>query len=63
MGGVEERRTPGNTLVVQSDKPFTGLTKFGTAFLSKFECAQCNNELLNEVPPPFPKTYVTKLAG
>jgi EH domain-containing protein 1 len=49
MGGVEERRTPGNTLVVQSDKPFTGLTKFGTAFLSKFECAQCNNELLNEV--------------
>jgi hypothetical protein len=50
-------------VVVQSDKPFTGLTKFGTAFLSKFECAQCNNELLNEVPPPFPKTCATKLAG
>jgi len=49
MGGVEERRTPGNTLVVQTDKPFTGLTKFGTAFLSKFECAQCSNPLLDEV--------------
>jgi EH domain-containing protein 1 len=46
MGGVEERRTPGNTLVVQTDKPFTGLTKFGTSFLSKFECAQCDSDLL-----------------
>jgi len=49
MGGVEERRTPGNTLVVQTDKPFTGLTKFGTSFLSKFECAQCDSDLLQEV--------------
>uniref|UniRef100_A0A7S0QT92 Uncharacterized protein n=1 Tax=Pyramimonas obovata TaxID=1411642 RepID=A0A7S0QT92_9CHLO len=49
MGGVEERRTPGNTLAVQTDKPFSGLTKFGTAFLSKFESAQCDSPLLQEI--------------
>jgi len=49
MGGHDERRTPGNTIAVQPDKPFTGLTAFGTAFLSKFEAAQCPNELLEEV--------------
>jgi hypothetical protein len=25
MGGVEERRTPGNTLIVQPDKPYSVL--------------------------------------
>ena len=49
MHGAEEKRTPGNTLAVQKDKPFTGLTSFGTAFLSKFEGAQCDNRLLEEV--------------
>lgn len=49
MHGPEERRTPGNTLVVQPDKPFTGLGQFGSGFLSKFECAQCDNRLLEEV--------------
>jgi len=28
--GVEERRTPGNTLAVQPDKPYQGLAAFGT---------------------------------
>lgn len=28
--GLEERRTPGNTLAVQPDKPFQGLSMFGT---------------------------------
>jgi hypothetical protein len=27
MHGPDERRTPGNTLVVQPDKPFTGLAQ------------------------------------
>jgi hypothetical protein len=27
MGGDEDRRIPGNTLVVQKDKPFTDLTR------------------------------------
>lgn len=29
MHGPDERRTPGNTLVVQPDKPFTGLQQVG----------------------------------
>ena len=49
MHGHEEKRTPGNTLAVQKDRPFTGLTAFGTAFLSKFEGAQCDCRLLEEV--------------
>ncbi|KAJ6935010.1 hypothetical protein NC652_010104 [Populus alba x Populus x berolinensis] len=38
--GSDERSTPGNTAAVQADMPFRGLTSFGGAFLSKFECAQ-----------------------
>lgn len=49
MHGPEDRRTPGNTLVVQTDKPFTGLAQFGNGFLSKFESATCENRLLEEV--------------
>lgn len=49
MHGPEDRRTPGNTLVVQTDKPFTGLGQFGNGFLSKFEAATCENRLLEEV--------------
>ncbi len=30
MHGLEERRTPGNTLAVQPDKPYQGLSTFGT---------------------------------
>eukprot|EP00898_Chlorokybus_atmophyticus_P007677 jgi/Chlat1/7910/Chrsp68S07352 len=48
-GGHEERITPGNTLAVQSDKPFTGLTSFGTGFLSKFEGSQLPNSLLEDI--------------
>ncbi|KAK2080274.1 hypothetical protein QBZ16_000127 [Prototheca wickerhamii] len=49
MNGPEDRRTPGNTLVVQPDKPYTGLAQFGNGFLSKFEAATCENRLLEEV--------------
>jgi hypothetical protein len=28
--GLEERRTPGNTLAVQPDKPYQSLASFGT---------------------------------
>lgn len=49
MHGLEERRTPGNTLVVQPDKPYQGLAVYGNGFLSKFECAQCDAPLLQEV--------------
>eukprot|EP00879_Flechtneria_rotunda_P003023 GHRR01003241.1.p1 GENE.GHRR01003241.1~~GHRR01003241.1.p1 ORF type:complete len:568 (+),score=176.91 GHRR01003241.1:379-2082(+) len=47
--GLEERRTPGNTLAVQPDKPYQGLSVFGTGFLSRFEGASCPAKLLEEI--------------
>eukprot|EP00884_Botryococcus_braunii_P005177 jgi/Botrbrau1/14660/Bobra.0108s0021.1 len=49
MGGVEERRTPGNTLIVQPDKPYSGLSEYGNGFLAKFEGASCPSKLLEEI--------------
>jgi len=40
QSGSDGRTIPGNTIAVQADMPFTGLTTFGGAFLSKFECSQ-----------------------
>ena len=36
MKGETERVLPGNAATVQADLPFTGLSNFGTSFLSKF---------------------------
>ncbi|RAL49545.1 unnamed protein product [Cuscuta campestris] len=44
--GPDERSIPGNTIAVHKDMPFTGLTTFGGAFLSKFECSQMPHPLL-----------------
>ncbi len=33
----------------QADKPFRGLSQFGTGFLSKFECSQCPCPILESV--------------
>ncbi|KAF0936050.1 hypothetical protein E2562_038357 [Oryza meyeriana var. granulata] len=49
MSGSDERTIPGNTIAVQSDMPFTGLTTFGGAFLSKFECSQMPHPLLDHI--------------
>ncbi|KAG5234718.1 EH domain-containing protein [Salix suchowensis] len=49
MSGPDERSIPGNTVAVQADMPFSGLTHFGGAFLSKFECAQMPHPLLDEI--------------
>lgn len=46
---LEERRTPGNTLIVQPDKPWQGLAQYGNGFLAKFEAASCPNRLLEEI--------------
>ncbi|XP_030443248.1 EH domain-containing protein 1 isoform X2 [Syzygium oleosum] len=46
MSGPDERSIPGNTVAVQADMPFSGLTTFGTAFLSKFQCSQMPHPLL-----------------
>lgn len=39
----------GNALAVQEDKPFRGLSQFGTAFLQRLECSQCPCPLLESV--------------
>nr|XP_011461076.1 PREDICTED: EH domain-containing protein 1 isoform X2 [Fragaria vesca subsp. vesca] len=49
MSGSDERSVPGNTIAVQADMPFSGLTSFGTAFLSKFECSQMPHPLLEHI--------------
>ncbi|KAJ4837528.1 EH domain-containing protein 1 [Turnera subulata] len=49
QSGTDERSIPGNTVAVQADMPFNGLTTFGTAFLSKFECSQMPHPLLEHI--------------
>lgn len=49
MNGPDERSIPGNTVAVQADMPFSGLTTFGTSFLSKFECSQMPHPLLEHI--------------
>ncbi|KAL2316714.1 hypothetical protein Fmac_030590 [Flemingia macrophylla] len=49
MSGPDERTVPGNTVAVQADMPFSGLTTFGTAFLSKFACSQMPHPLLEHI--------------
>ncbi|KAH9298189.1 hypothetical protein KI387_029871, partial [Taxus chinensis] len=49
MSGPDERSVPGNTIAVQADMPFSGITRFGTAFLSKFECSQMPHQLLEHI--------------
>eukprot|EP01024_Parvocaulis_polyphysoides_P042938 TRINITY_DN39215_c0_g1_i2.p1 TRINITY_DN39215_c0_g1~~TRINITY_DN39215_c0_g1_i2.p1 ORF type:complete len:567 (-),score=77.55 TRINITY_DN39215_c0_g1_i2:391-2091(-) len=49
MNGHEERRTPGNTLAVQPDKPYKGLSIFGSGFLGRFEGSEMPNRLLQDI--------------
>ncbi|XP_042489631.1 EH domain-containing protein 1-like isoform X2 [Macadamia integrifolia] len=49
MSGPDERSIPGNTVAVQADMPFSGLTTFGTTFLSKFQCSQMPHPLLDHI--------------
>ncbi|CAA0815359.1 EH domain-containing protein 1 [Striga hermonthica] len=49
MNGPDERSIPGNTVAVHADMPFSGLTTFGSAFLSKFECSQMPHPLLEHI--------------
>ncbi|KAF8049883.1 LOW QUALITY PROTEIN: hypothetical protein N665_2102s0006 [Sinapis alba] len=49
LSGPDERTIPGNTMTVQADMPFNGLTSFGGAFLSKFECSQMPHPLLDQI--------------
>ncbi|KAF8945253.1 hypothetical protein BGZ47_003012 [Haplosporangium gracile] len=49
MNGVESRVIPGNAAAVASDMPFRGLNKFGQAFLTRFQVAQCPSPLLENM--------------
>ncbi|XP_077209892.1 EH domain-containing protein 1-like isoform X2 [Tasmannia lanceolata] len=49
MSGPDERSIPGNTIAVQADMPYNGLTTFGGAFLSKFQCSQMPHQLLEHI--------------
>ncbi|KAK4259077.1 hypothetical protein QN277_005450 [Acacia crassicarpa] len=49
MSGPDERSIPGNTVAVDADMPFSGLTTFGGSFLSKFQCSQLPHPLLDEI--------------
>lgn len=49
MEGQEDAVIPGNALVVDSTKQFRALTKFGNAFLNRFQCSMLKNEVLKTV--------------
>ncbi|KAJ2453053.1 hypothetical protein EV183_002482 [Coemansia sp. RSA 2336] len=49
MNGPEPKVIPGHAAAVSGDLPFTGLSKFGTKFLSRFQVAQLNNPLLSNL--------------
>jgi len=45
----DKRVIPGNAVAVQGDLPFRGLTKFGNAFLNKFEASQLPSPVLEHM--------------
>jgi len=49
MTGDKEAVIPGNALVVDPKKPFRPLSKFGNAFLNRFQCSQLNNTVLESI--------------
>lgn len=49
MQGDQEGVIPGNALVVDPKKPFRPLSKFGNAFLNRFQCSQLRNPVLESI--------------
>ncbi|VDM28625.1 unnamed protein product [Toxocara canis] len=49
MYGEDQGSIPGNALVVDAKKQFRALSKFGNAFLNRFQCSTLNNEVLKSV--------------
>jgi len=48
-GNVNEGIIPGNALVVDRTKPFRALSSFGNNFLSRLQCSQMNNPVLDSI--------------
>lgn len=49
MYNENENVIPGNALVVDPKKPFKPLSKFGNAFLNRFQCSQLPNDVLQSL--------------
>ncbi|XP_076033660.1 putative achaete scute target 1 isoform X1 [Oratosquilla oratoria] len=49
MNGEQDGVIPGNALVVDPKKPFRPLSKFGNAFLNRFQCSQVNSQVLKGI--------------
>lgn len=49
MYNEQEGVIPGNALVVDTKKQFRPLTKFGNAFLNRFQCSQLNNPVMSSL--------------
>lgn len=49
LWGRDERVIPGNALAADADKPFTALSKFGMAFLNRFEASECPSPILKKI--------------
>ncbi|XP_049807156.1 EH domain-containing protein 1-like [Schistocerca nitens] len=49
MHGEKEGIIPGNALVMDPEKQFRPLSKFGNNFLNRFQCSIMNNEVLKSI--------------
>lgn len=49
MNGASDKVIPGNAACIAADMPFTGLSKFGTGFMSKFQVSQLPVSFLENV--------------
>lgn len=49
VNGASDQVIPGNALVVDKSLPFTQLTHFGNGFLSRFECAKLQSQILEGI--------------
>lgn len=49
MGGEQDGVIPGNALVVDTKKQFKPLSKFGNAFLNRFQCSLVNNPVVDSI--------------
>ncbi|XP_002131017.2 EH domain-containing protein 3 [Ciona intestinalis] len=48
-GTINEGVIPGNALVIDKSKPFRALSSFGNNFLSRLQCSQMKNEVLQSI--------------